>query len=1609
MASKEVRIGVSLIGTIASLLTGLKGYDVMALELLQNADDSGATHLEFHIGDDALVVKNNSLFVSCSDRESDECYGLEGDPEKFCDWHRFRVIASGNKPKGKIGRFGIGFVSVYQITDKPNVSCDGTMLEVIDIRHFKALSTSIELSAGTTFRLPWAFDPLSDSRIGLKAEAINLDDLDNIAQDIAGATSGSLLFLRNVVKVSVFRKSKIIISCEITQISQNERSILIEPQKRVERWFLAKTSAADDMKAIELEHPMLITEKREKDVEIAIPISGVPELQGLLYAYLPTQHLLGLKMHVNADFWPEASRKDIIFPSGSDNRAEAKANITLIKTSAKLLAEHALQLYSLLGEVDFWRLIQSAHQVFLRSKERSLGIQPSFAHFWLELQKVLPNHKVVVSDDGSNRLIKESLIVDSENAPSRRKALLDIGLYPAGKSMTKFFDLLVELGVPRPYLKLVVEAVANSTASQKKEISTLVTSDELRDRLDPLWELLESLIPRDETKFVDMEIYTQLQKLMIFVSSQGRRTSLVNCFTSIEGVEISNLHSLFPDIVFLSSHIRNFPKILKLSHDFDLIQFCQSLEEWINLLPEKPISEIANIRKAHLVLRQLSFNRKMSESELELVKSLKIWPSLSGSLIASKNGKIPGNFTDPLATDNLINLTIMDKESEEFLRSRLSVEKLDIKNYVTEVLPELFADSKNDIALEKYKALIFELSNHPILTSDENCKIALQKMKLIRTIDGDYFEALNSVFLNSEAEVLLGLDFRQWVDNRSVPNEKRVRRFLEDLGVQRTPNAFQVVSVWKALITRTAPRESKERIFKILRYLMSLRREWSSASLKTELLALRSMPSLPARGSDLIWHIPSRLYGAEWVDAFSSQTEAKILDFNSPTKEELVFLASELGLKEEPEVQLVIDHLILTSKLDEHPSPRVYEFLNLASKDKRDLDAIKTLRNIPSIYLDKIYIKPSKLFKEDPKIGKPWVYKINETFYRRYGHLFDVLEIASKPSADDILNILRELMDEYKESSKTEVDSIRDQYYYCWHALNLLFQQDEISQEVLGRLKQESLLLSVTNKFKLSNRLLIADSDWFKNRFHEKFDDHLLYRPDVAPDLFKELGVGLVSVNIEATLGQIGGQPQENFETRKIFYDRRENLGVVLASLDSTLNHKEVWAGVSVYMVDSIISIWTLSIFGADVTSVKMPSQIFFDVHKKELFLVGNIKIEWVQIFKEMLQQLFPAQPDNMLRSHVAVMDSVVNKDPVDGRNYLMSLDYTFEAKEVSILPALPSSETSYEISPIVTDTDPDDRFIVVVEDDHHENDLTAADENAPETINEPAAIADLKSTIRPEPRNETKVEPSYDGNSADERERTRSTSDRNIKGLEKDEKYQNTNRDFGPDGHDKVHLPKPRSAFGQEPVRKAFIYVEGENEEHGQDTLANRLDIESKARKLVIAEEEIAGRIPEEMPLDNPGYDIESVEKDSEDIRFIELKSLAGPWGATGVSLSYAQLNVAYRKKDAYWIYVVENVRTSEPKIYRIQNPVKYISGFKFNDAWMEFDSDGVSRSESNVKIEPQIDKSYVGQRVSHSEYGEGWLIGLKLQGVGGLATIDFDTTGQKSLSWNANVMRLI
>ena len=61
----EQRYEADLLGNIQQALAGLQGFEVMALELIQNADDAGASDMRFGVRSDGLHVWNSASFSSC--------------------------------------------------------------------------------------------------------------------------------------------------------------------------------------------------------------------------------------------------------------------------------------------------------------------------------------------------------------------------------------------------------------------------------------------------------------------------------------------------------------------------------------------------------------------------------------------------------------------------------------------------------------------------------------------------------------------------------------------------------------------------------------------------------------------------------------------------------------------------------------------------------------------------------------------------------------------------------------------------------------------------------------------------------------------------------------------------------------------------------------------------------------------------------------------------------------------------------------------------------------------------------------------------------------------------------------------------------------------------------------------------------------------------------------------------------------------------------------------------------------------------------------------------------------------------------------------------------
>jgi hypothetical protein len=170
---RDQRYEADLLGNIQQAMAGLQGFDIMALELIQNADDADAAEMRFDVRQDGLHVWNSGSFSNCGLADT-TCPMLESDG-RLCNFHAISKMGSRSKigMGSQIGRFGIGFISVYQITDGPIVR-SGDIERRLEPATGSSPTRRIAPLEGTEFLLPWASGP-SPTRAGLRASPTPAD------------------------------------------------------------------------------------------------------------------------------------------------------------------------------------------------------------------------------------------------------------------------------------------------------------------------------------------------------------------------------------------------------------------------------------------------------------------------------------------------------------------------------------------------------------------------------------------------------------------------------------------------------------------------------------------------------------------------------------------------------------------------------------------------------------------------------------------------------------------------------------------------------------------------------------------------------------------------------------------------------------------------------------------------------------------------------------------------------------------------------------------------------------------------------------------------------------------------------------------------------------------------------------------------------------------------------------------------------------------------------------------------------------------------------------------------------------------------------------------
>ena len=151
---------------------------------------------------------------------------------------------------------------------------------------------------------------------------------------------------------------------------------------------------------------------------------------------------------------------------------------------------------------------------------------------------------------------------------------------------------------------------------------------------------------------------------------------------------------------------------------------------------------------------------------------------------------------------------------------------------------------------------------------------------------------------------------------------------------------------------------------------------------------------------------------------------------------------------------------------------------------------------------------------------------------------------------------------------------------------------------------------------------------------------------------------------------------------------------------------------------------------------------------------------------------------------------------------------------------------------------------------------------------------------------------------------------------------------------------PRDRQDQGDGGGRNRMVsYIEpADHEPRSEDPerTARQKAIDDAGVAAVVDFETSRGRRPTVLPHGHPGYDVISGGEGSDGPeRLIEIKSLDGSWDEFGVGMTPTQFETAQRKRDSYWLYVVEHARTAAPVVHTLQDPTAQVSSFRLDHKW--------------------------------------------------------------------------
>lgn len=1540
MTTKELRSlsrGIDYLGDLGGKLRNLQGFATLANELIQNADDvkkddgtAGAEWMAFDVSDAALVVDNDGAFSDCGQVEEPECPWRHDLARGYmCDFHGFRNVASGHKREreGTTGAFGIGFISVYQITDRPELISAGRHWI---LREDRPENERIGVCPGcevcqapglpkTRFILPWIFDGNSPLRRALRAPAQTPESPKQLHEELFRSLPAAMIFLKHLNFMDVSVGGEKILGLQ--RIVEND-SLIISDGKKDRVWHLLRGDFNDQAQTLRELHANRIEPKRTAEVVLAIP--DEPLDRGLLCACLPTQQETGLPFHINADFFPNSDRKRIIL----EHEYQSEWNRAAIGAAAKVIADKLSDLPQLLAHQHLWHVFETIQRV---GKEAASGHKDkSFGLFWDQLQPQLSTARVFFTSREDWEPASDVHYVLEKTEEEVVPILEGLGLSILHADLRRYQNIFSakEVGVSRLDIKPIADALEEAGLNQRVEVAALpeyLKSEKARRLLRRELAVLLSRQHRPEEQSI---IERKLARCAIV---PGRDKALWPCqdIYRAESETVMLFTDIDPSIPFLGSLEEEALDLEQLCPEFDATVAIECLSK--TLLAEDEEKTTPEIDPLPILRWFESRGNEVlrNHSTKHALAALPLFPSADG-LKPLTSLSLPGGFTDPIGLAGVVDLTRL-KGRRDFL-VELGAPPLTFERYARDLVPQAFRDEQTTPE-QKHKVVQLLASRVGEIRDDKDICNALAEISVVECIDGHFRRPGEVYFDDDVVRVVLG----NAVPLAKLPksHESAVRDLYGWLSVADSPR-FDAITQRIGALTATPPTDELiGAIGIIFRHLgQRLRQEEIG---EQALMQLRTSAWLPARGDRQRWHRPDDLHAA--FQDYLFETQAKFIDLPRDAQINCRDLLVLLHVNLNPTTAQVVAHLLKCSERGIPVNKQVFQHLN-DSADDRALDALKNKQCL--LLPGDIYVNPSHVFWGEHPFGR-YRHRLSADL-RKYGELFTRLGVEENPSHEDAFAVLREISEEFGPPNRPLDDNTHSILLGCWQRLDRAFQEGLVTADELAELSQVKVIPDTRLLLSQPVRMFFEDRPGLSAKFKGYLDNDVIPRPQGAWRAMQEAGVRLLSKAVRTRFIECCDPVIDDVITSLIHDRRRQLLRVAESDQDASgpkdfglidrLQCRAVQELRVQYLVRAFDHEWTSD-------PENLPAK--FHADDGALYFVRGANMPWPSIARELALALCPDVDPGRMAAGIKEVLAATSDDDADS-----ILD------ELGFAPIAVSATVAQE-------------DVCVIEDLGGEDAPPTLEPDQPGTPNQPPNPPPTTGmTATGTSPGVSTVPPTSDGDVPVGTDGQPLTPEDAI------------NRILGPDGGTTTSLPaelqkqlqsrpegagkgtgtgngQPRDgkrqpgsgarerggdrrpSRGGYPVLRSYVSNTNPDEDRETDPVQaeRREKVNRSGMDKVLAYEVSRQRHPREMPPLHPGYDVESDNDQGHVERYVEVKSLSGDWEGPHAGMTDTQFEKNQEIGNRYWLYVVERAEQPDYRIWRIQNPAEQVTKFMYDDGW--------------------------------------------------------------------------